>query len=124
MRGPAGQGTSQKGKDWSQHLLVRRREDGGRYGVATKAGGSSEVASGDPRHSAGWEDRHIRTAAGSHMLDLEPPLQAWRTWRAQQQGPPIFLQRGRLPSAVVPIEDSLEKKNNDQINNYYPDGRA
>lgn len=83
VRDPAGQGMSQTGKDWSQHFLVQRREAGRRYGVATEVGGSSEVASGDPRHLVGWEDHQIQTAVGSHTLDLEPPLLASGTSRVQ-----------------------------------------
>lgn len=83
VRDPAGQGMSQTGKDWSQHFLVQRQEAGRRYGVATEVGGSSEVASGDPRHLVGWEDHQIQTAVGSHTLDLEPPLLASGTSRVQ-----------------------------------------
>lgn len=79
MRGLAGRGMTQTGKGWSQRLLVQRRGAGRRYGAATKVGGSSEVASGEPRHWVVWEAHQMPTAEGSHTLDPELPLLAWGT---------------------------------------------
>lgn len=115
MRDPAGRGMTQTGKDWSQRLLVRRREAGRRYGAATKVGGSSEVASGYPRQVL-WEAHQTLAAVGSHTLDQELPLLAWKTWTGQLWEPPTFLQQGCLLPLEVPIEDSL--KNNHQLDVY------
>lgn len=115
MRGLAGRGMTQTGKDWSQRLLVRRQEAGRRYGAATKVGGLSEVASGYPRQVI-WEAHQTPTAVGSHTLDLELPLLAWETWKGQLWELPTFLQQGCLLPLEVPIEDSL--KNNDQLDVY------
>lgn len=109
MRGLAGQGMTQTGKGWSRRLLVQRREAGRRYGAATKVGGSSEVASGDPRHWVVWEARQMPTVEGSHTSDPELPLLAWGTSWGQQREPPTFLQLGCLLGLEVPTEDSLKK---------------